>query len=418
LFKGAQNIYVRQYLYILLSFFFFACSKQEDAPHQFSSYDYRMDGSWFIPNIGVPSSLNSVAIGDTLSSATLMTAPVPLMNAEEFTYAISAGNRIIIGNEKTSKILAAFPDAAPVIELLTDNNAIYAIHIDGKIDALDHEGKSLWQADVAGYATTHSVLSEYALVTVTEAAVMAIDIKTGKNLWSYNTGFTTRSLIYDSKEKNVIAMLSGYNKVGIDSIICFSADGKIKSRFGFSGIRIISNICLCGKEKNNIAFGYLHERQGDSERTMHVAVYSGLEKGDVKKISDHVISYFATKISSNGPIVLSGGFYSSGSHLESGIDAFSADDTTKLWQRRFTELVVTPVAASNKYVYFTLTFSTDAIVPAKTIFYTLDISTGKALGELPIAGSGAIVNGIPMPMNESGFMLANPVKPIIYFLKP
>src|SRR6185436_14339450 len=126
IFSGLTLFKLQDCLAIALSVAVFSgCSKTEEAPQQFSSYDYGMDGSWFIPNIGVPSTVTSIAIGDTLSSATLMTAPVPLMNAGEFTYAISAGNRIIIGNEKSSKILAAYPEAAPVIELLTDNNAIY-----------------------------------------------------------------------------------------------------------------------------------------------------------------------------------------------------------------------------------------------------------------------------------------------------
>jgi outer membrane protein assembly factor BamB len=250
---------------------------------------------------------------------------------------------------------------------------------------------------------------------------MAINIHSGKSIWSYHTSIaTTRSLIYDSKSKNIIALLSAYNRGADDSIICYTMTGQVKSRTGFKDSRIISNLCLCGKEKDRIAFGYLKVSGiGDSERTMHVAAYSGLQSGNVQKTSDHKVSYFATKISSNGPVVLSAGFYSNGGELESGIDAFYADDTTKLWQRHFTYPIVTPVGVSSKYAYFTLTFSTEALVPARSIFYTLDLSTGKTLGELSIAAATeAAVNGIPMPMSEKGFMFSSPGKPHIYFLKP
>lgn len=410
-----------------LSLLCLACSKQDEAPQQFSSYDLRMDGSWFVPDVGVPSTVASMAIGDTTASQSLVTAPTPLLSAGDFIYAISATNvtnatsSIIIGNESTSKILASFPTAKPILELLADRSAIYAIHVDGKINAIDHGGKNLWQADLSGFTTTHSILTDDVLVGATDSAITAINIHSGKSTWSYHTSIaTTRSLIYDSKSKNIIALLSAYTRGVDDSIICYTVTGQVKSRTGFKDSRIISNLCLCGKEKNMIAFGYLKEPGvSDSERTMHIALYSGLQRGDIQKTSDHHVSYFATKVSSNGPIVLSAGFYNGGSEFESGIDAFYADDTTKLWQRRFTYPIVTPVAVSAKFAYFTLTFSTEALVPAKTIFYTLDLSTGKTLGELPIAGKQeAEVNGIPMPVNGRGFMFSGPGKPVIYFLKP
>jgi hypothetical protein len=404
----------------------FGCSKTEDAPQQFSSFDYRMDGSWCVPDVGVPSNSVSMTIADSTASSVLLTAPTPLINAGNFTYAISSTNfisstiSIIIGNETTSKIIAQFP-AKPILELLSDKTAIYTIQSDGKIHALDHDGKNLWQADLSGFTTTHSILAENSLIAATDSAITAIDIHSGKSQWSYHTDIATaRSLIYDNKAKNIIALLSAYNRGADDSIVCYNLYGQIRSRTGFHSTRIISNLCLCGKEREKIAFGYLKKpNDSDSLRTMHIGIYSGLESGNVKNTSDHELPYFATKISSNGPIVLTAGFYNGGGELESGIDAFSADDTIKLWQRRFTELVVTPVAVSGKFAYLTLSFSTKSIVPAKTIFYTLELSTGKALGELPIKGTQDVgVNGIPMPMNESGFMFSGIRKPVIYFLKP
>jgi hypothetical protein len=91
----------------------------------------------------------------------------------------------------------------------------------------------------------------------------------------------------------------------------------------------------------------------------------------------------------------------------------------KLWQRRYTYPVVAPIAVSGKYAYFTLTFSTEAIAPAQSIFYTLDVTTGKTLGELPVTGAqNGFAGGFPMPMDERGFMLGDRKRPVIYFLKP
>ncbi|MDP4220387.1 MAG: hypothetical protein Q8916_10725 [Bacteroidota bacterium] len=418
----------RTLLLTFLAFFFSSCSKKEGQTLQYSCFDLRMDGSWMVPDVGVPSTCSTFAYGDsTKASLSVLTAPTPLANAGEYTYAISATNfttsssLVILGNETSSKIIASIPGAKPIIELLTDPQAIYAVHLDGKVDAMDHGGKNLWSAHLSGFSTAHSILTGEALIGATDSAITSIDIRSGKIIWSYPTSIgTARSLIYDDRTKCCIALLSAYNRGVPDTIITFASKGEVRARLGFPGMRIISNLCLCGKDRNKIALGYLKEAgSGLSERTMHVAIYSGIEDSVSRNLSDHTISYFATKICSNGPVVLSAGFYSGSGDLESGIDAFYADDTLKLWQRRFTYPVVTPVGISTKYAYFALTFSTESVVPSRSIFYTLDLSTGKTLGELPVGGKAeGMVNAIPMPMNERGFMMADPLRPVIYFLKP
>jgi len=391
-----------------------------------------MDGSRFIPDIGLPSTVSSISVGDTNSAApSLTSAPVPLSNAGKFTYAIAQGNNIIFGNESTSQIIAALPNEKPIIQLLADREAIYAIHSDGNIHALDHSGKIIWQYRTSEFdeSDPHSILTKNSLIAEADTGIIAIDLLSGKKTWSCQTVFPPHNIIYDSKSKLLIAAISFdgdafawgdsiYNRA-TDSILCINSEGIVKSRIGFPKTRIISNLSICGKDKNLIAFGYLLSPSAGEMRTIHIGVFSGIETGSAKKLSDHELTYLPTQVCSNGPLVLASGFYGSGSNLESGIDAFYADDIIKLWQRRFTYPLVTPIAINNKYAYFHLSFSAQAIVPAKSIFYTLELTTGKTVVELPIAGAE---NGFristPMPLAEQTLILADAIRPVIYFLKP
>jgi len=392
-----------------------------------------MNGSRLVSDIGVPSTVSIRSVGDTNSTASpsLTTAPVPLPKGSKYAFAIAQGSRIILGNETASEIIASFPNEKPIIQLLTDKEAIYVIHSDGNIHAIDQSGKLLWQFRTSGFdeADPHSILTENALVTESDTGIIAIDLHSGKKIWSHQTLFPPHNLIYDNRSKVIITSLSfdgdtfglgdSLHHHATDSVLCLTTAGVVKSRFGIPGDRIISNLCICGKGNNLVAFGYLHQPGGGDLRTIHAAVFSGIESGNPKKISDHELPYLPTQIASNGLMVFTGGFYGTGSSLESGIDAFAADDTMKLWQRRFTYPVVLPFAVSKTYLYFSLTFSAEAIAPAQSIFYTLDVTTGKTLGELPVTGAqSGFAIGIPMPIGESGFILADRNRSAIYFLKP
>jgi len=379
-----------------------------------------MDGSRFVPNIGVPSTVRLLLIADSSYAFLATTAPIPLPHSEKYFYAVSQGNEIILGNETTSQIAASLPDEKPIIQLLNDREAIFSIQSDGEVTSLDHTGKIIWEAKTRGLPNVHSILTDHALIVASDSAIGAFDVHSGEKLWVYHESLSVSSIIYDNKSDLIIAALSFNNPDAGDSIICIARDGSVKSRCGFASAFIISNLCLCGKDKDKIAFGYVGKtKNAGSARTMHVVIYSGIETGNPKNISDHEVPYLPMSIASNQSVVLSSGFRDSGGDLESGLDAFYAEDTMKLWQRRLSYPIVLSPAISEKYAYFSLTFSTQAAVPTQSIFYTIDISTGKTLGELPVTGAhNGFATGIPVPMEERGFMLKDRNCAVIYFLKP
>ncbi len=403
-------------------------------PQQYSSFDFRMDGSRFIPDIGVPSSSTSLTLPSTLPKSArgrdsmfydiLTTTPTPLPGGSKYSFVAADGmgevTALIAGNDTASEILTTIPNGGSVIQLLTDSASIYSVHLIGKVNCFDHAGKVQWSTVIQGFPKANSIIAENALIITSDSAITAIDIHSGKNIWIYRTTMSIGGTIYDGRSKLIIASLSFNNPDAGDSIICFTSTGEIKSHIAFQSTRIISNLCLCGNKKEKIAFGYFGKPDAvNNQRTMHVAVYSGVQTGNPKSMSDHEVPYLVTNLASNGQILLSSGFRETGSDLQSGIDAFNADDTTKIWQRRFSYPVVLPPAINERYLYFSLTFISEAEVTTQSIFYTLDLTNGKTLVELPVAGAkDGFVNGIPMPMNGAALMLADRSRPVIYFLKP
>jgi len=414
-----QTFHIR-FAFLCCLYCFTGCSKQEETPGQYSSFDFRMDGSRFIPNIGVPSSATSFTLAGTI----LTTPPTPLPGGGKYSFAIADGmgekTVLFAGNDTSSEIIATIANGGPIIQLLADSTSIYSVHLGSRINCFDHEGKAVWSSAIQGFPKANSIIAENTVIIDSDSGIAAINTHTGKNVWVYPTTMSVVGMIYDNKSKLIIASLSFNNSDTGDSILCFTSSGTIKSSIVFETTRIISNLCLCGKEKGKIAFGYLGKPgAANNQRTMHVAVYSGIQSGNPKSVSDHELPYLVTNLASNGQILLSSGFRETGGDLQSGIDAFNADDTMKLWQRRFSYPVVLPPAINEKYVYLSLTFSTQAEVTTQSIFYTLDLSNGKTLVELPVAGAkDGFVNGIPMPAGEGELMLADRSRPVIYYLKP
>lgn len=406
---------------IFFSFICCSCSGKEEEPKQFSSYGFRMDGSRFITDVGIIANSTSLTVGKKDTSYPLSTPPTPIVNAGSFDYVFAQKNDITLGNEKSTQIIASLPDEWPIVQLLTDEQAIYSFQFDGKIHAFDHNGKLLWNADLHGLPTPQPILAGNIIVGASDSEIVAIDNHTGRNIWSYRfRDIMPTSYVYDSKSKLILAAFSPRTEERTDSILCFSAEGKVVTRCGFANSRIISNLCICGKEKDLVAFGYLIRPAMDQgERTIHVGIFSGVETGKPKNMNDHEVSYLPTSVASNGPVVFSSGFHRTEGDLQSGIDAFNTSDSSKLWQRRFTYPITMPIAVSNKYVYFALSFSTEALVPAQTIFYTLDANTGKALGELAIPEvKDGFGSGMSMPFGDKGLMLSDRSRSTIYFLKP
>ncbi len=384
-----------------------------------------MDGSRFVPNIGVPVQVTTATLGynGSLSSLTY--------SGGRSQYLVAGGNEIFSGSEKQTEIIASSRTKGDITSILSDLSRFFVIHSTGSIEAFDKAGKLLWKHEDTAFGVNpgNAILADTELIVAGQNTGVVNYETTGSNfLESFSTssgamisvstdGAPYYSIIFDPKTHHILAasdsVINTHNMLGE----C-SGYQVFQKRFNNPELRIISNLCLCGKNKDKLAFGYLAMKPGSDERAMYVGVFSNIS-GRLKQEYSHEVPYLPINIASNGPVILSSGFRDSGGDLESGIDAFYADDTTKLWQRRFTYPVIMPVAINEKYAYFTLTFSTQTAVPAQSIFYTLDLSTGKALGELAITGAQhGFASGIPMPLGEMGFMLVDASRPVIYFLKP
>jgi outer membrane protein assembly factor BamB len=101
----------------------------------------------------------------------------------------------------------------------------------------------------------------------------------------------------------------------------------------------------------------------------------------------------------------------------SGIDAFSLEDSTPVWSRRFTEPIASPIAVNDGSIYFSLSFESEAIVASKGLFYTLDARNGKTISERAVAGAlNGFVPGMPMPDDAGRLLLADRLRPVIYIL--
>ena len=381
-----------------------------------------MDGSRFIPNLGVPETVTHLLVGDTNETPArpLTTAPTPLVNAGEYSYAVAQGNTIIVGNSTKSQIIASIANGKPIIQLLTDSTSIYSIHLDGTVKAFDHNGKQRWSSRIAGLPTLHTILANSKLIAASDSGIHAFDIRTGSLAWSYATTLSIEGLVYNEKSKIVMAAISHHSFDANDSILCFSIIGSVINRFTVPVGRITSNLCTCGGDRMDIAFGYLGKpNPSEMKRSAYCVIYSGIETKHPKLISRHELPYLITNLASNGPVVLASGFRETGGDLQSGIDAFSSEDSSKLWQRRLSYPIVTPVAVGEKFAYFSLTFAAQAQVISNSIFYSLDMNNGKTLSELPISGARhGFVMGLPMPQEDKGFILSDLDKPMIYFLRP
>ncbi|MEI8134863.1 MAG: PQQ-binding-like beta-propeller repeat protein [bacterium] len=409
---------MRRYLLLFSALFFLACSKGEEPAKQLSSLTYSMNGAREIPNIGVPSEVSSLRVGDSLAgSSNAPSCLVPIPNDANGLYAFAEGPTLLTGTDRSYKIIAALPQEKPIIQILADEQSIYAIHLSGTIHAYTLDGKKKWDVTQSVMLSCTAVIAQNLLVVASDSAITSYDLQSGRRLWSHEiTGFG-KAMLFDKKTNLiVVAGIAERNGKESDSLICFSGAGKIISTCSLPFMRIVSNLSLCGEKMDKIGFGCIELPSSESAvRTLRVVIYDGIETGHPKQVSVHEVPYIPMNISSNGGMLLSSGFRED----ESGIDAFASDDTLHLWQRRFTEPMVAPVVVNAKYAYCIQSFATQAQTPSKNIFYTIDLSTGKTMSELPVTGanSGAL-RGMPMPIAGKAFALCSQSNSMIYFLRP
>lgn len=372
-----------------------------------------MDGSHHIPNIGVPSS--SYVIQLPLKEI-CTSAPVALNGFDSETYIVAQGKNIIIGSKQSTRILATTTDSTAIVELLSDSNAIYAIHLSGALDCYNLEGKINWHTTLNTLAKQWALLTRTTIIVSTDSAIRCINSKDGTVKWTYHSALVPQSLCLDGEQQSIYLALSANDAQSTDSIICLTINGEVTARHGFPKTRITSNITSL--KNGRISFGYLSGNENTSlKKTPHIALWTAMNTKPTL-VWDHTLNYLVTSVSTNGTLILSGGFRENGGELVSGIDAFNIDDTTKLWQRRFTYPLVAMITVSNNHAYIPFTFTTQASVPTKTIVSMINLNDGTTISELPVAtAESGFVQGVGTP--ASGMLLyADKNTNRIYFLKP
>ncbi len=372
-----------------------------------------MDGSHHIPNIGVPSS--SYALQLPLSEI-CTSAPVALNGFDSETYIVAQGKNIIIGSKQSTRILATTTDPSAIVELLSDSNAIYAIHLNGALDCYSLEGKIKWHSTVSTLPKQGALLTSTRIIISTDSAINCINTKDGTLGWAYHSSLVPQSLCLDAVGQSIYLALSSNDALSTDSIICFAINGAVTTRHGFPKTRITSNITSL--KNGRIAYGYVSGAENTSlKKTPHIALWAMMDSKPTL-VWDHVLNYLVTSVSTNGSLILAGGFRENSGELVSGIDAFNIEDTTKLWQRRFTYPLVAMITVSNNHAYIPFTFTTQALVPTKTIVSMINLNDGSTISELPVAAAeSGFVQGVGTP--ASGMLLyADKATNRLYFLKP
>jgi hypothetical protein len=386
----------------------------DEAPQESSSYEYRFDGSHLIPTIGVPTRFDTVSLSQYSAPTT---APVHLSFSDTNDIAVACTHDILIGNDHAMHVFARSTDSTDITELLADSASLYAVHLGGTVEKFSTEGKILWRASVGRMPSIGSILFSGHVVVSNDSELKAFNTTDGALQWGYRSSLIIRSVCASSKSHMLFAALTGNNADGTDSLICFKNDGSVLSRHGFTQTRITSNLSLCANDE--LAFGYLSSPDEKTRiRLGHVALWSNLTSSQAKREWDHALPYMVTSVCANTSLIVSGGFRETAGDLMSGIDAFRLDDTSAYWHRRFTYPVVMPLTVTSANVYIPFTFTTQALVPAKTVFVSLDVTDGSTIKELAVFGSGdGFVSADAMPVNGA-LAYSDRSAPRIYFLRP
>ncbi|MBS1904450.1 MAG: hypothetical protein JSS75_12150 [Bacteroidetes bacterium] len=391
-----------------------SCARRsDDVPPARSSATFGFDGSHHLPPTGQPTTATTLSLPAPYAPTS---APLALNTNDTEIFAIAQDRIIVIGSQKSARILARSTDSTAITELLCDTANIYAIHLNGTIERFAPDGSVVWHTSVHSMPHLGAVIHSGSIVVSNDSEIVACGVANGSQKWKYHSALVPVSLAIEPKTGTLYAALSANDPSSTDSILSFDAAGTVTARSGFARTRITSNLSLCGT--NGILFGSLSPSDDKSEsRVAHLTFWTGIGSA-AKQSWMHTLPYIVSAVANDGETVVASGFRETAGDLVSGVDAFRTSDSTTLWQRRFSYPAVTPVSLARGFAYIPFTFTTKATVPTKTILVTLDLGDGKTASELgvPNAETG-FVQGVGAPI---GGMLAYADRTAarIYFLKP
>ncbi len=394
----------------IISWSFFGCSKDESLQPVRNSEGLTMDGSHYVPFSGAPDEILQSHPIDSSIAAAWSSTPLSLQDGG-FAIGTENGKLCAFNSGDSLQWVSDLGDTHPVTQLLVDSTSIYAILGTNGLCATDHAGHLLWKRKLDTTINGAAILVQGALIIPCVGDLTAISNVNGKSEWTLSTTTEPRSVVYNSAKNYLVAALTSHDFERKDTLYILSLNGKLQQTIPVAG-RITSNLALCGEEKNLVAVA--SASGSGARKTISVQLY---DVSNGKLLQQHRVPYFANSIGANKKSYFASGFRNSSSESVSGIDAFSLDDTTPVWSRRFTEPIASPIAVSDGSLYFSLSFESEAIVASKGLFYTLDARNGKTLSERAVAGAvSGFVPGMPMPDDAGRLLLADRARPIVYIL--
>jgi outer membrane protein assembly factor BamB len=372
-----------------------------------------MDGTHFVPIAGTPDEFKETAALDSLVAPEgWATSPVALFAPLRFAIASRNGHIFVYNEHDTLNNTIDLASQENIEQLLADTLAIYAISVNGNIYAYTPAGKFLWKGSVDGMLTGSAILSEGLLIVPRGDAIVALDAHTGVILWRRSCIPHVVSLAYNDLSHSILAGLSNYEAGQSDSIAVLDTKGRTVAEFALQSARITSNLCLAGEKKDVLVVGLLTV-DASGRRPAVVRAYD-YQEGSAKMLWEHNLPYLIMNVAANPDQVFTSGFRTVENELVSGIDAFSIEDTTANWSRRFSEPVASAVAVGNTNLYFTMAFTSEAIVASRGLFYSLRAATGKTETERAFKGANGFVPGMPIPDEMGRLLIADRDRLVVY----
>jgi outer membrane protein assembly factor BamB len=388
------------------------CAKEVPLPHDRSSMGLSMDGSRHVNVNGGPDIVEmSKHIDSNAVAGGWSTAPIPLQ--KPFNYAIGARNgRIAFFDVHDSLArMLEITDHSPIDQLLASGDTLFAISINGVVNAFDVNGKLFWQASISAIPSAPAILTTKSLIVTAAHGMHAFDRTTGAVSWTYSASSSITSLAYSQKRDLIFLAVAGQNA---DSIVTLNSAGVKKTDFGIEGLKITSNLALNEAEVQSIVFGGLHS-VSDQRREPIVMQYQNLEAGNPKLMWKHTVPFIPGNIALNSHSAFASGFRTMESDVTSGIVAFTLQDSSTKWHREFTEPLVAPIAAGEENIYFTVSFESQAPVASRGIFESLSAIDGKTVSERAAHGAvNGFLSQMPMPDEVGRFLVADQFRPIVH----
>lgn len=389
------------------------CSPSDVEPPETASFYYRNDGTRRIAPTSPPKITSTITDQALLAENVIFsTTPLPLPESRGIAIGTNKGEVLIFGSNDSLARRVALPEASPLFRLAANNTTIIALQNSGIVTAIGYDGKIRWQTKETLRLPDINLAGNDLLVIAFEG-IQCYNVTSGVAKYRIVTPLMPVSVA--SNGTSFYVAVSWQTTTGSDSIYAIGMNGNIEKRWGFHGLRITSNIALSDDEHNTVVFGAQGEFDANGVRRRAFVMAYSLDD-EAKQLLRQELDYIPTNISVVNDIALASGFQMAGQEYSGALDAFLISTNEKMWQRRFTEPLATPVAVTTQHAFFPLSFATKADIPSSGILYALDLATGESAHEVAVTDArNGFVPGLPVPY-KGGLLLADPLKSTIYRL--